>query len=355
VRAALADFVDPEIGLPLGRFARIDADAGGGSVSAWRVGLPFPAELYRERLAVLLGELLEGLDLPEVPEVSVRWQVPAAPVHGGLPGLPGVRNVLAIASGKGGVGKSTTTVNLALALAAEVGLVGVLDADIYGPSQPRMLGLTGRRPTSPDGRRLNPVSAHGIQCMSIGFLVDDDQPMIWRGPMATQALSQLLGETGWDDLDYLLVDMPPGTGDIQLTMSQRVPVTGALVVTTPQDIALQDAIKGLKMFEKVEIPVLGIVENMSSHICSRCGHEEPIFGTGGGQRMSEQYGVPLLGTLPLDKRIREETDGGCPTVVAEPQGPIAAAYIALARRAGVAIGALAGGDAGFPEILIEDD
>jgi len=354
-RAAAADFVDPDLGLALGEYALIEAVHPDDGPLRLQIGLPFPADRYRDRLVESLRALFAGLDLAGEPAIEVTWQVGAAPVRGAMDGLAGVRNILAIASGKGGVGKSTTTVNLALALAADGGRVGVLDADIYGPSQPRMLGLSGRRPTSPDGRRLHPLVAHGIQCMSIGFLVDEDQPMVWRGPMATQALTQLLTETDWDDLDYLLVDMPPGTGDIQLTLSQRVPVTGAVIVTTPQDIALQDAVKGLKMFEKVEIPVLGIVENMSSHICSQCGHEEPIFGAGGGQRMAEKYGVPMLGSLPLDIRIREETDGGRPTVVADPDGAIARAYLALARRAGIAVGALADRSASFPEIVIEDD
>jgi ATP-binding protein involved in chromosome partitioning len=254
------------------------------------------------------------------------------------------------------VGKSTTAVNLALALHAEGAKVGILDADIYGPSQPRMLGLSGRKPTSSDGKRIHPLEAYGIYCMSIGFLIDEDQPMIWRGPMVTQALQQLLGDTNWGELDYLIVDMPPGTGDIQLTLSQRVPVSGAVIITTPQDIALLDARKGLRMFEKVKVPVLGIVENMSLHVCSNCGHQEPIFGTGGGERMAEQYGVPLLGNLPLDIHIREEADAGQPSVVADPDGPAALAYLGIARRMCARLAA--GGDmpgAKFPKISFEDD
>src|SRR6185436_3132656 len=253
--------------------------------------------------------------------VNVASRVGAHKVQNNLTPLPEVKNIIAVASGKGGVGKSTTAVNLALALHAEGAQVGVLDADIYGPSQPRMLGLTGK-PDSPDGHSLSPKEHYGLQAMSIGLMIEEDTPMIWRGPMVTQALQQLLNDTAWRGLDYLVIDLPPGTGDIQLTLCQRVPVSGAVIVTTPQEIALIDAKKGLKMFEKVEVPVLGIVENMATHVCSKCGHEEHIFGSGGGALMSEQYGVPLLGSLPLDIRIREQTDGGRPTVVAEPESAI---------------------------------
>src|SRR5690606_25224448 len=253
-------------------------------------------------------------------------------VQHGLKPIPGVKNVIAVSSGKGGVGKSTVAVNLALALGLEGGEVGLLDADIYGPSQPRMLGLSGRRPESRDGKTLEPLTAHGIKAMSIGFLVDERQPMAWRGPMVTSALNQLLMQTNWSGLDYLIVDMPPGTGDIQLTLAQRVPVSGAVIVTTPQDIALADARKGIEMFQKVNVPVLGIIENMSIHVCSSCGHEEAIFGELGGERLSSEYGVPLLGALPLERRIREETDGGNPTVVADPDGPTGRRFRALALR-----------------------
>jgi ATP-binding protein involved in chromosome partitioning len=246
--------------------------------------------------------------------------------------LPGVKNIIAVASGKGGVGKSTVAANLALAWAAQGARVGVLDADIYGPSQPLMLGLTGQRPSAPDGKHIKPLAAHGVVAMSIGFLIDPEQPMVWRGPMVTQALTQLLSDTEWGELDYLVVDMPPGTGDIQLTLAQRVPVAGAVIVTTPQDIALADARKGLAMFEKVAVPVLGIIENMSIHICSNCGHAEHIFGSGGGARMAAQAGVRLLGELPLDARIREDADGGRPTVVAEPESARARLYFETARR-----------------------
>src|SRR5207249_1906171 len=251
-------------------------------------------------------------------QVKVTSKVVAHAVQRGVKLIPGIKNIIAVASGKGGVGKSTTAVNLALALAAEGAQVGVLDADIYGPSQPTMLGIAGR-PESRDGKTLEPLEAYGLQAMSIGCLIDVDTPMVWRGPMVTQALQQLLTQTNWRDLDYLIIDMPPGTGDIQLTLSQKVPVTGAVIVTTPQDIALLDARKGLKMFEKVGIPILGIVENMSTHICSNCGHEEHIFGQGGAERMCKEYGVELLGSLPLDIAIREQADSGKPTVVADPE------------------------------------
>jgi ATP-binding protein involved in chromosome partitioning len=251
-------------------------------------------------------------------------------VQGALSPHPRVRNVIAVGSGKGGVGKSTTAVNLALALAADGARVGVLDADVYGPSVPAMLGLSGR-PDSPDNKSIEPMRAFGVEAMSIGLLVDQDTPMIWRGPMATSALMQLFNDTLWGDLDYLLIDLPPGTGDIQLTLAQKIPVAGAVIVTTPQDIATLDAKKALKMFEKVEVPVLGIVENMAVHTCSNCGHVEHLFGQGGGERMAAQYGVPLLGSLPLDITIREQGDAGQPVVVAAPDSPAAQAYRQTAR------------------------
>ena len=253
-------------------------------------------------------------------------------VQGELKPLANVRNIIAVGSGKGGVGKSTTAVNLALALAAEGLAVGVLDADVYGPSIPMMLGLSGR-PDSPDGKTIEPMRAHGIEAMSIGLLVDQDTPMIWRGPMATSALTQLLTGTRWGDLDVLIVDLPPGTGDIQLTMAQKIPVAGAVIVTTPQDIATLDARKALKMFEKLDIAVLGLVENMAVHVCTQCGHAEHIFGQGGGARMAAQYGVPVLGTLPLEVGIREQGDAGMPIVAAQPDSAAAAAY----RATGLAL------------------
>jgi ATP-binding protein involved in chromosome partitioning len=282
----------------------------------------------------------------------VTSRVVAHGVQRGVKLVPGISNIIVVASGKGGVGKSTTAVNLALALAAEGASVGVLDADIYGPSQPTMLGIRGR-PGSRDGKTMEPMEGHGVQAMSIGFLVETDQPMVWRGPMVTQALEQLLRETAWRPLDYLVVDMPPGTGDIQLTLAQRVPVTGAVIVTTPQDIALIDARKSLRMFEKVGVPILGIIENMSMHICSSCGHQEPIFGQGGAERMVRDFGSELLGQLPLDIRIREQADAGNPTVAADPDGAVAETYRRIARRIAVKLSEQAKDmTSRFPEIVV---
>ncbi len=356
LREALRSYHDPVLGCDLGEARAIEdvtLDDGKASV---QLKLPIPADRYAHVLAKSLWAHLASLDGVDNAEIDIDWEVNAAPVPDGTQPLPGVRNIIAVASGKGGVGKSTTAVNLALALSAEGAKVGILDADIYGPSQPLMLGLVGQRPTTQDGRVMQPLTGHGIQCMSIGFLVDDDQPMVWRGPMATSALNQLMTGTDWGELDYLIVDMPPGTGDIQLTLSQQVPVSGSIIVTTPQDIALHDAMKGLKMFEKVDIPVLGIVENMSIHICTECGHREPIFGEGGGERMSERYDVPLLGSLPLDARIQRETDSGCPSVVMDPDGAIAEVYLDVARRMAAGIAARSQGLAEeFPQIVIEED
>ncbi|WPH12976.1 iron-sulfur cluster carrier protein ApbC [Variovorax paradoxus] len=292
--------------------------------------------------------------VPGVSNVSVNitTKVISHAVQRGVQLMPNVKNIIAVASGKGGVGKSTTAANLALALAAEGAAVGLLDADIYGPSQPMMLGIEGR-PESEDGKTMEPLENHGVQVMSIGFLVDQDEAMIWRGPMATQALEQLLRQTNWKDLDYLIVDMPPGTGDIQLTLSQRVPMTGAVIVTTPQDIALLDAKKGIKMFEKVGVPILGIVENMAVHICSNCGHVEHIFGSEGGKKMAEQYQMDYLGALPLDINIRLQADSGKPTVVADPDGEVAGIYKAVARQVAVGIAEKAKDfSAKFPTISI---
>jgi len=286
--------------------------------------------------------------------VNVYAKIVAHTAQRGVKLIPGVRNIIAVASGKGGVGKSTTAANLALALAAEGARVGLLDADIYGPSQPQMMGLSGR-PEAVNEKTIKPMEAYGVQTMSIGFLIDQETPMVWRGPMVTSAMQQLLGQTAWDDLDYLVIDLPPGTGDIQLTLAQQVPVTGAVIVTTPQDIALLDARKGLKMFEKVGIPILGIVENMSIHICSNCGHQEPIFGTGGGERMALDYKVELLGQLPLDLSIRLQADQGKPTVVADPEGPIAGIYKQIARRVAVKIAEQAKEMSGkFPNIVVQN-
>lgn len=317
--------------------------------------LGFPVGGYREELAAALERHLAeaGIKLPL--ELALDSRVIAHSVQRGLTPLPGIKNVVAVASGKGGVGKSTVAVNLALAWAAQGARVGLLDADIYGPSQPIMLGLQGERPSSKDGKRLMPLSAHGVVAMSIGFLVDVEQPMVWRGPMVTSALNQLLADTDWGELDYLVVDMPPGTGDIQLTLAQRVPVSGAVIVTTPQDISLADARKGLRMFEKVNVPVLGIVENMSVHVCTNCGHAEHVFGAGGGEKMAAQYGVQLLGALPLDGRIREEADGGRPSVVAAGDSARAHAYLALARRTAGELARRSKDRSGaFPKIVVED-
>jgi ATP-binding protein involved in chromosome partitioning len=287
--------------------------------------------------------------------VAIDWNITKHKVQQGIQGIKNVKNIIAIASGKGGVGKSTTSVNLALALAAEGASVGILDADIYGPSQPRMLG-TSQKPESVDGKTIEPVISHGIQSMSMGFLIDEEQPMIWRGPMVTQALEQMLNDTNWQELDYLIVDLPPGTGDIQLTLSQKVPVSSAVIVTTPQDISLLDARKALKMFEKVNVPVMGVIENMSTHVCSQCGHEEHIFGAGGGQSMAMEYNVDLLGSLPLDIKIREDVDQGQPTVVADPNGKIAMAYRGIAIRIAARL-ANQGKDysSAFPNIVIKND
>jgi ATP-binding protein involved in chromosome partitioning len=296
--------------------------------------------------------------LPSAGTVSVNVSSKVVPhaVQRGVKLVEGVKNIIAVASGKGGVGKSTTAVNLALALAAEGARVGVLDADIYGPSQPTMLGISGQ-PVSKDGKSIEPMSNHGLQAMSIGFMIDgEDTPMVWRGPMVTQALDQLLNQTHWDNLDYLVVDLPPGTGDIQLTLAQKVPVTGAVIVTTPQDIALMDARKGLKMFEKVGIKIIGIVENMSTHICSKCGHEEHIFGAGGGEKMCADYNVEFLGGLPLDIRIREQADSGNPTVIADPDGNIAKVYKQIARRIAVKVAEMAQDhSAAFPKIVVQNN
>jgi ATP-binding protein involved in chromosome partitioning len=355
VRAALEAYVDPYLNETLAAAAALkDLVAQGGEYRA-RIALGYPVGGYREELAAALEDHLAAAGL-EVPlAIELESDIRAHAVQRNLKPQGEIKNILAVASGKGGVGKSTVAVNLALAWAAQGARVGILDADIYGPSQPLMLGLEGQRPTSPDGKHLRPLASHGVAAMSIGFLVDAEQPMVWRGPMVTQALTQLLAETDWGALDYLVVDMPPGTGDIQLTLAQRVPVAGAVIVTTPQDIALADARKGLKMFEKVSVPVLGIVENMSVHICSSCGHTEHIFGAGGGARMAEQYGVKLLGELPLDMHIREEADGGHPTVVAAPDSPRAQAYFEMARRTAGAL-ALRARDRSsvFPKIVIEE-
>ena len=353
VRLVLGNYVEPYLGTPLSDAKAVKSVNFDGETAVVEVELGFPAGGYGPELEAALESLLAAKGLGPS-KVRVTWKVVPHAVQGNLTPLPGIGNVLAVASGKGGVGKSTTAVNLALALALDGARVGILDADIYGPSQPRMMGLQGERPGTRDGKRIEPLQAHGVKVMSIGFLIEEEQPMVWRGPMVTQALSQLLGETNWGELDYLVIDMPPGTGDIQLTLSQRVPVSGAVIVTTPQDIALLDARKGLRMFQKVSVPVLGVVENMSTHVCSKCGHEEPIFGSGGGSRMAEQYEVTLLGQLPLDIRIREETDAGRPTVVAEPDSAIGRAYRETARRTAARLSLMAAARKAFPKIVVEE-
>lgn len=318
------------------------------------IALGYPGKSLTEQIRKQVQARLKQIEGVDAVTVNVYSKIVSHSVQRGVKLIPGIKNIIAVASGKGGVGKSTTAVNLALALAAEGAIVGMLDADIYGPSQPTMLGISGR-PTSADGKTMEPMEGHGIQAISVGFLIDVETPMVWRGPMVTQALEQLLTETRWNNLDYLVVDMPPGTGDIQLTLAQKVPVTGAVIVTTPQDIALLDARKGLKMFEKVNIPILGIVENMAMHKCSNCGHMEHIFGEGGGARMSKDYNVDLLGSLPLDISIREQADAGKPTVVSDPDGEVAGIYKSIARKVAAKI-AKAGQDRShvFPKIVIQN-
>ncbi len=354
VREILSTIIDPHTGQDLVS----ESALRGVGVSVARVSvdiqLGYPALSWQSTLSAQVKAALEADAAIEAATVSVSCRVGAHRVQEGLTPMPNIRNVIAVASGKGGVGKSTVAANLALALRAEGASVGILDADIYGPSQPRMLGLSGK-PDTKDNKHIEPKINHGIQVMSIGFLIDEDTPMIWRGPMVTQALQQLLSDTNWVDLDYLIIDLPPGTGDIQLTLCQRVPVSGAVIVTTPQDIALLDARKALKMFEKVNVPVLGVIENMSTHICSNCGHEEHIFGEGGGARMAEQYSVPMLGSLPLDIRIREQADSGTPTVAALPDSDLAARYREIARNAAARLSLQARNKSiQFPKIVIQN-
>ena len=336
VHAALREIIDPNTGKDfLATKSVRNLKLSGADVSL-DIELGYPGKSQFEPLRKQVIAKLRALPGVGNVSVGVTSKVVSHAVQRGVKLIPGIKNIIAVASGKGGVGKSTTAVNLALALAAEGASVGILDADIYGPSQPMMMGISGR-PESKDGKSLEPLENHGIQVISIGFLIDIDTPMVWRGPMVTQALEQLLKDTRWRDVDYLVVDLPPGTGDIQLTLAQKVPVTGAVIVTTPQDIALIDARKGLKMFEKVGIPILGVVENMAVHICSKCGHAEHIFGSGGGEKMCKDYGIEFLGALPLDIAIREQADSGKPTVVADPDGRVAAIYRPIARRCAVKI------------------
>ena len=331
IEQALATWTDPVMGVDLVSAKAVKNIQVDGAHARVEVVLGYPARSCYEPMASQLGEKITAVPGIQSADVQIRSEIVSHVVQKSLKPLPNVKNIIAVASGKGGVGKSTTAVNLALALASEGAHVGILDADIYGPSLPLMLGLSGT-PESLDGKTMEPKVAFGLQSISIGYLVDQDTPMIWRGPMVTSALQQLVNNTHWKGLDYMIVDLPPGTGDIQLTLSQQIPVAGAIIVTTPQDIALLDAQKGLKMFQKVDIPVLGIVENMSTHICSDCGHEEPIFGSGGGDSMARRHGVDMLGSLPLDISIRKNADSGTPTIVAEPDSKIAASYSDIARK-----------------------
>lgn len=354
VENLLKTFIDPNVETDLVSAKSVKKiSVEGGDVNV-EIELGYPAKSYIGELKSRLEERLRTLDGVNNADVEVSVNIVSHAVQKTLKPLPNVKNIIAVASGKGGVGKSTTSVNLALALASEGANVGILDADIYGPSIPTMLGLSGQ-PASEDGKTMHPKVSFGVQTISIGYLVDADQPMIWRGPMVTGALQQLLTQTRWQDVDYLIIDLPPGTGDIQLTLAQQIPVSGAVIVTTPQDIALIDAQRGLGMFEKVNVPILGLVENMSIHICSNCGHEEAIFGQGGGLAMAAKNKVDLLGSLPLDIHIREYADSGRPTVVADPDGRPAQIYKAIARKMAAKLALRAKDFSGrFPNIVIQN-
>ena len=355
VETALKEVIDPFMEKDVVSAKAVKEIQIEGDRVSVKVILGYPAKSNKGELAKMLKAKVEAIPGVASAAVDVDVKIASHSVQKGVQPLKNLRNIIAIASGKGGVGKSTVAVNLALALSQEGAKVGILDADIYGPSQPRMLGVHAK-PESKDGQSLEPLVSYHVQSMSIGYLIDEETPMIWRGPMVTQALEQLLKDTNWQDLDYLVVDLPPGTGDTQLTLAQKIPVSGAIIVTTPQDIALLDARKGLKMFEKVQVPVLGIVENMSTHICSKCGHEEHIFGEGGGLRMAEQHHVDFLGGVPLDIRIREDGDSGKPTVVKEPEGRIAQVYRDIARRAAAKLSLKAKDyTTKFPSIVIQNN
>ena len=354
VQTRLKGLTDPNTGRDFVSGKAVKKVSVSGADVVVDVVLGYPSKSQHDSIRRLVADAVAAIPGAGRVTVNVGQKITSHAVQRGVKLVPGVKNIVAVASGKGGVGKSTTAVNLALALASEGATVGMLDADIYGPSQPMMLGISGR-PESKDGKTLEPLEAYGLQAMSIGFLIDPDTPMVWRGPMVTQALEQLLKDTNWREVDYLVVDMPPGTGDIQLTLAQKVPVTGAVIVTTPQDIALLDARKGLKMFEKVGVPIVGVVENMAIHVCSKCGHAEHIFGEGGGERMCREYDVPFLGSLPLDIRIREQADSGRPTVVADPDGAVAQSYMAIARKVAVAVAQKAEDfSSKFPSIVVQN-
>lgn len=356
IEHALAQYRDPYTGADLVSSGCLRSLTLDGATVRAELVLGYAADGIVGGIEQMLKVAVENVEAVESAEIRVSWQVGSAPVQGSLPALHNVKNIIAVASGKGGVGKSTTAVNLALALAGEGARVGVLDADIYGPSMGLMLGLPeGTRPQIRDGKAFIAPQAHGVQVMSMAFLADENTPMVWRGPMVSGALMQLLTQTEWDDLDYLVVDMPPGTGDIQLTLAQKVPVTGAVIVTTPQDLALLDARRGIEMFRKVNIPVLGVVENMAVHVCSNCGHAEHLFGEGGGERLAGQYGVDLLASMPLSMMIREQADVGRPTVIAEPECQISMIYRDMARHVGARIAARAGQGGAMPNISISDD
>ena len=354
VKNVLKDLIDPNTKIDFVTAKTIkNLKIENGDISL-DIVLAYPAKSQFDSIRKSVINALRSIEGVTNVSVNVSSNIVSHAVQRGVKLLPGVKNIIAIASGKGGVGKSTTAVNLALALAAEGAQVGILDADIYGPSQPMMLGITGR-PSTVEENTIEPMEGHGLQASSIGFLIEEDSPMVWRGPMVTSALEQLLRQTRWRDLDYLIVDMPPGTGDIALTLSQKVPVTGAVIVTTPQDIALLDARKGLKMFEKVGVPIIGIVENMSTYVCPNCGHEEHVFGSGGGQQMGNDYNAPFLGALPLNLSIRKQADAGRPIVIADPDGAISAIYKNIARQVAIRVGSLSKDmSSKFPNIVIQN-
>lgn len=354
VEQALAGYVEPNLGCSLTEAKAVKAVQAEGSAVQISLELGFPCKSVHPDISAKVKELVGALGGVESVFVNIDTKIIPHSVQRGVQRMSNVKNIIAVASGKGGVGKSTTAANLALALAAEGAKVGILDADIYGPSQPRMMGITGKPDSAADGKSIAPKCNYGIQTMSIGYMIEEDSPVVWRGPMVTGALQQMLNDTQWEDLDYLIVDMPPGTGDLQLTLSQSVPVAGSVIVTTPQDIALLDARKGLKMFEKVEIPVLGVIENMSIHICTQCGNAEHIFGADGGPKMAAEYNVDFLGALPLDIKIREQADGGEPTVIADPDGQVAQIYKKIARSMAAKLSQRTRDFSGsFPKIVIE--